>query len=105
MRSDVALAFPDYTKLPPKRVEDTRRVSAVQGTKLSFDLQLNKPVKTARLIARDPAKTAIDLRITPGQAVVFYRGDEVVGGAWIRESIPVAAGATAGEETTAAGAR
>jgi tRNA-specific 2-thiouridylase len=29
--------------------------------------------------------------VTPGQAVVFYRGDVVVGGAWIRESLPVAA--------------
>jgi tRNA-specific 2-thiouridylase len=28
--------------------------------------------------------------ISPGQAVVFYRGDEVLGGAWIRESLPVA---------------
>jgi len=27
--------------------------------------------------------------ITPGQAVVFYRGDAVVGGAWIRRSLPV----------------
>jgi hypothetical protein len=43
--------------------------------------------------------------VSPGQAVVFYRGDEVVGGAWIRESIPVAAGATAPEEAAAAEAR
>ena len=27
--------------------------------------------------------------VSPGQAVVFYRGEEVVGGAWIRESLPV----------------
>jgi tRNA-specific 2-thiouridylase len=30
--------------------------------------------------------------VTPGQAVVFYRGDVVVGGAWIRESVPLVAG-------------
>jgi len=28
--------------------------------------------------------------ISPGQAVVFYHGDEVVGGAWIRRSLPCA---------------
>ncbi len=34
VRADADLTFPDYTKLPPKRVEETRRVSAVEGTKL-----------------------------------------------------------------------
>jgi len=28
--------------------------------------------------------------VSPGQAVVFYDGDEVLGGAWIRQSLPVA---------------
>jgi tRNA-specific 2-thiouridylase len=32
--------------------------------------------------------------ISPGQAVVFYRGDEVIGGGWIRESLPVTASGT-----------
>ncbi len=53
IRADVALTFPEYTKLDPKRVEDTRRVSAVEGTKLSFELQLNKPVKSAKLVSRE----------------------------------------------------
>ena len=30
VRSDVDLKFPGYTKLPPKHIEDTRRVSAVR---------------------------------------------------------------------------
>ena len=25
--------------------------------------------------------------VSPGQAAVFYRGDEVIGGGWIRESL------------------
>lgn len=48
-RPDITLTFPDYTKQPPKRVEDTRRVSAVEGTKLDVELQLNKPVASAVL--------------------------------------------------------
>ncbi len=67
VRSDVNLKFPDYTKLPPKRIEDTRRVSAVEGTQLDFALQLNKPVKSAKLVSRDKAKPAIELTVAPGQ--------------------------------------
>ncbi len=69
MRSDVDLTFPGYTKLPPKHIEDTRRVSAVQGTKLDFALQLNKPVKSARLVARDGKKTEISLTVAASQAM------------------------------------
>jgi hypothetical protein len=69
MRSDVALTFPDYTKLPPKRIEDTRRVSAVEGTKLDFALQLNKPVKSAKLVSRDRDKQEVPLQVAPDKAV------------------------------------
>jgi hypothetical protein len=69
VRADVDFKFPDYTKLPPKHVEDTRRVSAVQGTKLDFALQLNKPVASAKLVARDGKKTAIPLVVSPHQAI------------------------------------
>jgi hypothetical protein len=69
VRADADLAFPDYTKLAPKHVEDTRRVSAVEGTTLDYALQLNKPVASAKLVARDGKKTAIALTVTPGKAV------------------------------------
>ncbi len=70
VRSDVDLNFPDYTKLPPKHIEDTRRVSAVEGTRLDFALQLNKPVKSAKLVSRDPKqKATIDLAVSPDKAV------------------------------------
>src|SRR5688572_28236287 len=68
VRSDVDLKFPDYTKLAPKHIEDTRRVSAVEGTKLDFALQLNKPVQSAKLIARDGKKTEISLTVSPDKA-------------------------------------
>ncbi|MBL9190539.1 MAG: hypothetical protein JNK23_23880 [Opitutaceae bacterium] len=73
VRSDVELAFPGYTKLAPKRIEDTRRVSAVEGTKMDFSLQLNKPVKSAKLVARDGKKTEIALTVSPDQAVATLR--------------------------------
>ncbi len=73
VRSDVDLKFPDYTKLAPKRIEDTRRVSAVEGTKLDFALQLNKPVKTAQLVSRDK-KTTIPLTVSAGKAVATLAG-------------------------------
>lgn len=74
VRSDVDLRFPDYTQLPPKHIEDTRRVSAVEGTKMDFALQLNKPVKSARLVSRDGQKTVIALTVVAGQAVANLQG-------------------------------
>ena len=35
----------------------------------------------ARIVFDDPQRA-----ITPGQASVFYRGDEVIGGGWITRS-------------------
>lgn len=55
-RADATLAFPGYTKLPEKKIPDTHRVSAVEGTKLGIDLQLNKPVKSATLVGKDGTK-------------------------------------------------
>lgn len=74
VRSDVDLDFPGYTKLPPKHIEDTRRVSAVEGTRLDFALQLNKPVKSAQLIARDGKKTPVPLKVSADKAVATLDG-------------------------------
>jgi len=52
-RADATLRYPDYTRLPEKKVPDTHRVSAVEGTKLDLAFQLNKPVKSATLVAKD----------------------------------------------------
>jgi tRNA-uridine 2-sulfurtransferase len=39
------------------------------------------PEKRARIVFDEPQRA-----ITPGQATVFYNGDEVVGGGWIVKS-------------------
>jgi len=64
-RADAQVAFPAYTQLPEKTIEDTRRISAVEGSTLGYTLQLNKPVKSARLVPRkkdggEPIALAVD---------------------------------------------
>ncbi len=49
-RANVQLHYPAYTQLPPKKIEDTRRVSAVEGTDLEYSFHLNKAVKKAELL-------------------------------------------------------
>ena len=78
LRADADLTYPEYTKLAPKHTEDTRRVSAVEGSKLTFTLQLNKPVASAKLIARDGKKTAVALTVTPGKPVATLANFELV---------------------------
>jgi hypothetical protein len=51
VRADASLVFPSYTGLTNKTIPDTRRISAVEGTRLTYNLQLNKPVKRARLVS------------------------------------------------------
>ncbi|MCX6905733.1 MAG: hypothetical protein NTW03_20080, partial [Verrucomicrobia bacterium] len=49
-RATAGLTYPAYTGQAPKRLEDTRRLSAVEGTRLDLSLQFNKPVVSARLV-------------------------------------------------------
>lgn len=50
--ADADLEFPPYTGQPPRHVPDTRRVSAVEGARVTLALRLNKPVATALLVPR-----------------------------------------------------
>jgi len=49
-RADARVAYPDYTGLPEKTIEDTRRVSAVEGSVVDYTFHLNKPVQSATLV-------------------------------------------------------
>ena len=66
-RADVDLSFPEYTGQEPKRIQDTRRVSAVEGTSLDLTLQLNKPVLSARLVAKNGIGPPIPLVVVSNQ--------------------------------------
>jgi len=67
-RADASLVFPEYTRQPQQRIENTRRVTAITGSHLDLALKLNKPVASARLVSREDAKTAIPLRIESDRA-------------------------------------
>src|SRR5262249_20817426 len=80
-RADAHLTFPEYTGLPEKTIPDTRRVSAVEGSRLDLTLQLNKQVKSARLVAKDNStvplaietnKPTVSLKSFPVQASKSY---------------------------------
>ncbi len=53
VRADALLQFPAYTGLTNKTIIDTRRVSAVEGTRLTYTLQFNKPLARARWVGND----------------------------------------------------
>jgi hypothetical protein len=50
LRVDARLSFPEYTGMAETVVEDTRSITAVEGTKLTLIMRLNKPVAEARLV-------------------------------------------------------
>jgi len=52
-RANVDLHFPAYTGRTNQTIRDTRRISAVEGTRLTYTLELNKPVVRARLIGKE----------------------------------------------------
>ncbi len=60
-RADADVTFPDYTAQPPKHIENTRRLSAVQGSRLDLLLHFNKPVTVARLVAKDKGRAVLAL--------------------------------------------
>ena len=49
VRADATLDYPAFTGLPQKRIEDTRRISAVTGTKVGYEFMVNKPLRAATL--------------------------------------------------------
>ncbi|HEY3861467.1 MAG TPA: hypothetical protein VGO59_06210 [Verrucomicrobiae bacterium] len=68
VRADAALAYPAYTGLANKTIPDTRRISAIEGTRLTYNLQLNKAVKSARFVS--PEQT-LDLELRSNAVAVL----------------------------------
>ncbi len=61
--ADAGLVFPNYTKQPPQHIENTRRVTAVEGSRLDLALRLNKPVVSAQLVERGKNRSVLPLAV------------------------------------------
>jgi hypothetical protein len=58
-RADAHLAYPAFTRMEPKTIEDIRQVTAVEGTTLTLRMRLNKDVAVARLVDREGVELAL----------------------------------------------
>jgi len=58
-KADARIVYPPYTKLPEKVIKDTRQISVVEGSDVTLTFTLNKPVITARLMAK--SQSALNL--------------------------------------------
>jgi hypothetical protein len=72
-RADVGINYPEYTGLEHKRIEDTRRLSAVEGSKVDLNLQLNKPVASARLVTKTRSERQFHCRPKPTGLSLTWR--------------------------------
>ena len=59
LQADASLDFPEYTNWPDRFIEDTRRISAVEGSELSYSFTTNKPLESATLV--DPNGVTLPL--------------------------------------------
>lgn len=50
VRADALIEYPSYTGMEAKPIEDTRRVSAVEGSRVSWEMHLNKDGIRATLV-------------------------------------------------------
>ncbi len=73
-RADATITYPDYTRLPPQHIENTRRVSAVEGSRLDVALLLNKPIVSARLAPRSEDAPPLDLRVETNRPTAHLSG-------------------------------
>ncbi|HMO93925.1 MAG TPA: hypothetical protein PKD64_17200, partial [Pirellulaceae bacterium] len=63
VRADAELAYPQFTQLENRFLQDVRRITAVEGTEVKLTCLLNKPVAKAVLQSRDGE--SIDLVVSP----------------------------------------
>lgn len=79
LASDASIKYPSYARLEDKEIKNTRRITAVDGSTVSWELAINKPVKIAELVDEqgsvlplsidqsDPTKYRIPLTLSESQ--------------------------------------
>ena len=70
VRCDALIEPPSYARQPEKRIEDTRRVTVPEETKLTWICSLNKPVDVAELVDEDDVATPL---VAESENSSFYR--------------------------------
>ena len=68
-QTDATVTFPEYTNLPQTVIEDTQRVTVVEGSSITLTCTMNKTILTARLVPK--SGPAVILRSTDEQQSVF----------------------------------
>jgi hypothetical protein len=68
-RADAELKYPDYTGFKPAKIEGTRRVTAVEGTRVNYTFYVNKPLRSALL--RGPGDAVLRLTNEVEQPTIF----------------------------------
>ncbi len=67
----VKLTFPGYAGLPERYLDDNSGdVTALKGTRISYELTLNKEVKTAAIVMQDSAEIPVSLSGASGKASI-----------------------------------
>lgn len=69
LQANAQLDYPEYTGLQDRVIEDTRRISAVEGTSLRYEFLVNKPVKHA--VLRTAEGTEIELEAANPERTVL----------------------------------
>ncbi|WP_437185214.1 hypothetical protein SH668x_002312 [Planctomicrobium sp. SH668] len=62
-RADASAVYPEYTELAPRKFEDIRTLSVVEGTKLDFLCELSKPVASAVLVDDQQMELSLETNI------------------------------------------
>lgn len=70
-RSDISLSFPSYSGRAEKRVEDARRVSALEGTDVRVEFYLNKLVEEVRFVDESGGGESVEVTLENESAMRY----------------------------------
>ena len=70
VKSNAIIQYPDYTELGVKEIEDTIRISAVEGSTVTWQCYLNKPVQQALLVNEETGER-VELTRDPTEDSLF----------------------------------